>query len=213
MRPDLRSWEPYTFPTLGGFHLPPVAQALMAMGGAAVRAVVAAWLEADACLAMQVIGCEVLGNIGAEAYASLGEAAEAETRAAITKGLIAGTKHTEWFVRRSSLEAMGRLQARGAAVLSAVASRASEDPDFLVRRAAAITAAAILPTQPATCGAIGPVVDSLARMVETEPDPFTRSYAAFALHRIVEAKSEAQDGGARQALLAHWRAAVLTAAL
>ena len=180
MTEQMTDWVPYSFGPLFSFHLPPAAQALMAIGGEAVVAAMAPLLTADS-WTLRVLTAETLGRISRPPQGWAGD-----TAAALLRGLGDCTQHPHWWVRRSALESAGHLCLQGIAPALPAAVR---DEEFLVVRMACLAAAQI------AAPAAPELVDGLGALLDGD-DRYNRAFATVALQRV-----EDPDGQARERLL------------
>jgi hypothetical protein len=138
----------------------PAAQALLALGEAALSTLLAAL--ADPHWLVRVSAAELLGSLGPAADPALGPLTQA-------------TSDAHWWVRRGSVEALGRIGSVSDSVLEALAMRLT-DPDRRVRRVAALALAQLgAPVEPALPG---------LRTMLTDDDRYNRFYAGLALRRM-----------------------------
>ena len=132
---------PYSFGPLYNFHLPPAAQAFLALSSAGADALVHGLLPLLLAPASQwaqtLLAVETLGHIGATGGAWRG--CDEAQQGAVLAALLNCTQHERWWVRRSAYECAGRLSVcfgESSATMALgrkIIHKGAADQNFLVR--------------------------------------------------------------------------------
>jgi|EP01047_Picozoa_sp_COSAG01_P041782 hypothetical protein len=178
MEPDMQSWVPYSFTPLYNFHLPPAAQSLMALGGDAAASALSPLLDSSSWV-LRVLAAEALGLVG---RGSRGSEWTAATETSVARGLCGCLQYPHWWVRRSALQAAGRL---GCDAVSSQLAQCAGDVEFLVRRNACLCVAQLCSGGGGrfTAADNGDLMRAVSVVLDDD-DRYNRLYATVAMQRL-----------------------------